>query len=302
MKQIFKTTLLLLSFVLLCGCEETLIPVPPKDASEYISPLEDGNKWVIKLTTKHVITEIVGNDTTTSQRDVYMTQVIQGDSLFNGKICKKLYYYFHYKPTVGKGDTVYMGEKFPRIFPDAHYICSDKENLYYGNADEHPDDVFIQLARQFYVSHYTSPVLLYEKDFVIWQLFRGIPDADNIYETHIISLNLAAGDEFWFFETTNTSSIILCDGKERRVMRVRAEKNFAPNPKYYTTYWIEGIGCIVNGITPIQTETLFRPTSMEKLISFSTNGQEIYCGIEGDFTTSGILLNRIANIYTTVQR
>ena len=137
MKQIFKTTLLLLSFVLLCGCEETLIPVPPKDASEYISPLEDGNKWVIKLTTKHVITEIVGNDTTISQRDVYMTQVIQGDSLFNGKICKKLYYYFHYKPTVGKGDTVYMGEKFPRIFPDAHYICSDKENLYYGNVDEH---------------------------------------------------------------------------------------------------------------------------------------------------------------------
>ena len=152
------------------------------------------------------------------------------------------------------------------------------------------------------MAHYTSPVLLYEKDFVIWQLFRGIPDTDNIYETHIISLNLAKDDVFWFFETKNTSTIALCDGKERRVMQVRAEKNFFPNPKYYTTYWIEGIGCIVNGITPIQTETLFRPTSMEKLISFSTNGQEIYSGVEGDFTTTGIVLNKIANIYTTVQR
>lgn len=302
MKAVLKITLVLLSIVLLYSCEEPLMSVPPKDASEYITPLEDGNRWVFKLTTKHVITEIVGNDTTTSERDIYMTQIVQGDSLFNGKICKKLYYYFHYKPTVNKGDTVYKGAKFPRIFPDAFYICSDKENVYYGNANEYPDDVFIQLARLFYVEHYTSPVLLCEKDFVIWQLFRGIPDADNINEAHIISLNLATGDDFWLFETTNTSSITLCDGKERRVMQVRGERIFFPNPKYYTTYWIEGIGCIVNGISPLQTETLFRGTCMEKLISFSTQGQEIFTGVEGDFTTSGLLLDKTCKIYTTEQR
>jgi hypothetical protein len=299
MKQIFKTTLLLLSFVLLCGCEETLIPIPPKDASEYISPLEDGNKWVFKLTTKHVITEIVGNDTTTSQRDVYMTQVIQGDSLFNGKICKKLYYYFHYKPTVGKGDTVYMGEKFPRIFPDAHYICSDKENLYYGNADEHPDDVFIRLAQQFYVAHYTSPVLLYEKDFVIAHLHR---EDDTWYESPVIALNITKGDLFRSFEVRNASSITMSDGKSRRVMQVRTERFVAPKPKYYTTYWIEGIGCIVNGINPTQTRTIYQPSKMLRLVSFSTNGQEIYTDAEYDYTPHGLFLDYTSDIYTTYNK
>ena len=298
MKTLLKIGLTLLSIVLLCGCEEPL-PVPPKDASEYITPLEDGNRWVFELTVKHVITEIVGNDTTTSERDVYMTQIIQGDTLVNGAVCKKLYYYFHYKPTVSKGDTVYMGENSPRIFPDAYYICSDKENIYYEDALDYPEDIFLQLAVRVYSRMYSSPILLYEKDFVIAHLHR---EDDTWYEFPVIALNITKGDLFRSFEVRNASSITMSDGKSRRVMQVRAEKVVVPNPKYYTTYWIEGIGCIVNGINPTQTTTIYQPSIMLRLMSFSTNGQEIYTGAEGGFSAYGLFLNHISDIYTTVQR
>ncbi len=299
MKTLLKIGLTLLSIVLLCGCEEAPIPVPPKDASEYITPLEDGNRWVFELTTKHYITEIVNNDTTTSKRNVYMTQIIQGDTLVNGAVCKKLYYYFHYKPTVSKGDTVYMGENSPRIFPDAYYICSNMENIYYTDESEYPDDIFLQLAVRVYSRMYSSPILLYEKDFVIAHLHR---EDDTWYEYPFIALNITKGDLFSSFEVRNASSITMSDGKSRRVMQVRAEKVVVPNPKYYTTYWIEGIGCIVNGINPTQDATIYLPTIIEKLISFSTNGQEIYTGVEGDFGAHGLFLDHTSKIYTTYNK
>ena len=298
MKQILRYTLAILSVAILLGCEKSLtdIPVPPKDATEYISPLEDGNTWVFGLGPKHVITEIIGEDTIISERNMYMTQIIQGDSLFNGKICKKLYYYFHYNPTVGEGDTVYTEEKFPRIFPGAFYICTDAEGMHHKNYENYPDDdIYIGFASYLYYGYYDIPILLHEENFVISE-FVSVAYDTTIYETPIISLNLAKGDVFHRFEVTNVSSITLCDGKSRRVMEIIADRVTFPD-KTYHTYWIEGIGCIVNGINLF--ESTVKPSIVIKLISFSTNGREIYTGVEGDFTASGMFFNYASNFYTT---
>ena len=248
--------------------------LPPKDISEYISPLVDGNTWVMYIG-RMPIPQVVNGDTIYTFRKAYTTNLIDGDTIINGKECKKSHLYFHFNPTVQEGDTVYTSDKCPHIFPGAIYEY---------------DDIYNDM-RSIYKVTDNNPEHYYEEDFVIYCFMEGTYMGEEYCDSYpVINLNLSTGERFKdLWRVVGVSSITLSDGKERRMMEVKPQNSHHCLGSK-TTYWIEGIGSVRYGISQPPATFMYKPAPYH-LIRFSTNGQVIYTSEEVDyFNYDGIIV------------
>ena len=278
LKKTITLSITILAVALLYSCQE---PIPPKDMQEYITPLEDGNTWITHFHGTYKFFDIVDGDTIDFHRKLYMTNVIDGDTIINGIKCKLYHTYYHHNRTINDGDTVYTSHKCPQIFPNAVYICGVHENLSYDDIVENLNDPDYTYAKLTYFAEKLNgdnPEFYYEEDFIINKIYstdygwRTVP---------IIALNVAKGDSIFDFKVEDVSSITLADGKERRYIKVGTHSNGLV--KHITHYWIEGIGATLDGINKMsESYIIFRPTIYDKVISFSTHGEEIYTAEDSD--------------------
>ena len=279
MKNIAKFLLLTMFTIVLSQLFSCKEPLPPKDASEYITPLEDGNTWVIHLNRGFDFPQEINGDTTYAFRQVYMTNTIDGDTIVRGKKCKKVHAYLHHNPTVKEGDTVYTSVSCPQIFPGAFYIYGHENTItdsitYYN----YPEDSYAILMRE--VSFFFNPSCFYEENYVIKAILPYKTGGEVVYSVfEVIDLNPVKGEKFGGYEIKDVSTITFADGKERRMIEVGAKNNHYNT--YLTSYWIEGIGSVKFGITLGRNYAFAcQPTIFDKVVSFSTYGQVIYTAEE----------------------
>ena len=261
--------------------------LPPKDISEYISPLVDGNTWVMYIG-RMPIPQVVNGDTIYTFRKAYTTNLIDGDTIINGKECKKFHLYFHFNPTVQEGDTVYTSDKCPHIFPGALYVCGNDKA--YNKLQSDDNDIY-NVLRGFFTYWSYNPSYMYEEDFTIREISHyKYMGKEETADWPIVNLNLSTGERFKdLWRVVGVSSITLSDGKERRMMEVKPQNSHHCLGSK-TTYWIEGIGSVRYGISQPPATFMYKPAPYH-LIRFSTNGQVIYTSEEVDyFNYDGIIV------------
>ena len=292
MNKAIRSTIALLVVFNFISCQESELPLPPKDISQYITALEDGNTWVTAFEGEKNFPQVIDGDTVYCSRKLYMTNMINGDTIVDGKKRKLYHTYFHHTPTIEPGDTVYTSDRCPQIFPDAVYMCGSGDILYqtfYYEID-HPNrkNIYCNLMVYAHKAWETNPSIYYEDNYTIkmWGQFNSYFDKWDSDSIPIISLNLTCNDTFRYYKITNVSDIQLNDNKIRRKFRAeykREKNNDAPGGFWGDVdYWIEGLGSIRHGINSCLGIQRVQPTNVNKVISFTSHGQVIYTAEEDD--------------------